>query len=310
MRIYKNSFLAILLSVSLFACNQEEKVTTEDGTEYFLLKKGSGEKYAQGDFGTFYLKFVNEQDSVLIDSKDVGLMAVQIDTTSMKSRGMLFSILLDLNEGDSVKTKLPASEVFTKAFRQPLSKGITPNDRITVYASATQLLDSAGFMNWRKAEREKQMAKMAEEAMKAKAENVKKVQEYISENNLKVDSTENGLYYTITQEGNGIIPETGQMVSVNYVGKLLDGKVFDTSYEAIAKENSLFNPQRTYEPYTFELGTRSIIQGWNEAFSVLSEGAKATLIIPSDLGYGPRGSGVIPPNAVLVFDVELVEIKK
>ena len=310
MRIYKNSFLAILLSISLLACNQEKKVTTEDGTEYFLIKKGTGEKYAQGDFATFYLKFVNEQDSVLIDSKDIGLMGVQIDTALMKSRGMLFSILLDLNEGDSVKTKLPASEVFTKAFRQPLSSGMTPNDRITVFASATQLLDSAGYMNWRKAEREKQLAKMAEESMKAKAENVKKMQQYISENNLKVDSTESGLYYMITQEGNGKKPETGQMVSVNYVGKLLDGKVFDSSYEAIAKENGMFNPKRTYEPYTFALGTRSVIGGWDEGIALLSEGAKATLIIPSDLGYGPRGSGIIPPNAVLVFDVELVEIKK
>jgi FKBP-type peptidyl-prolyl cis-trans isomerase len=85
-------------------------------------------------------------------------------------------------------------------------------------------------------------------------------------------------------------------VSVHYTGKLLDGTVFDSSY-------------RRNEPISFKLGKNQVIAGWEEGISMLSKGAKAKLVIPSHLGYGANGAGgVIPPNATLVFELELVTI--
>lgn len=109
-------------------------------------------------------------------------------------------------------------------------------------------------------------------------------------------TTDSGLQYTITQEGTGERPQPGDLVSVHYVGKLADGTEFDNSYTR-------------GQPYTFPLGQGQVIPGWDEGISLLTVGSKATLIIPPDLAYGPQGAGgVIPANATLTFEVELVAI--
>ncbi|OJJ15940.1 hypothetical protein BKI52_36280 [marine bacterium AO1-C] len=126
-----------------------------------------------------------------------------------------------------------------------------------------------------------------------------------------VQVTGSGLHYVIHQPGTGNKPKPGETVKVNYTGKLSNDKVFDTSLEGVAKVHGLFNPGRPYRPIEFPLGRRRVISGWDEGLALLRPGAKATLIVPSFLAYGPQGAGKdIPPNAVLVFDVELVGVKK
>lgn len=112
------------------------------------------------------------------------------------------------------------------------------------------------------------------------------------------NQTESGLRYKITElNESGKSPKSGDVVSVHYEGRLLDGKVFDSSF-------------KRDKPIEFPLGQRRVIAGWDEGIALLKTGEKATLVIPPDLGYGLRGAGgVIPPNAYLVFDVELVDIK-
>jgi FKBP-type peptidyl-prolyl cis-trans isomerase len=109
--------------------------------------------------------------------------------------------------------------------------------------------------------------------------------------------TESGLRYQIIQEGNGAKAEKGKTVSVHYKGQLADGTVFDSSY----KRNS---------PIDFPIGVGQVIPGWDEGIALLKVGDKARLVIPSHLGYGSAGAGgVIPPDATLVFDVELMDVK-
>ena len=111
------------------------------------------------------------------------------------------------------------------------------------------------------------------------------------------NKTDSGLRYQIIQEGIGVKAEKGQTVSVHYKGQLLDGTVFDSSY----KRN---------QPIDFPLGVGQVIPGWDEGIQLLKVGDKARLVIPSDLAYGSAGAGgVIPPNATLIFDVELMAVK-
>ncbi len=111
------------------------------------------------------------------------------------------------------------------------------------------------------------------------------------------DQTESGLHYKIIQKGTGVKAEKGKTVSVHYKGQLADGTVFDSSY----KRN---------QPIDFPLGVGQVIAGWDEGISLLNVGDKARFVIPSHLGYGSNGAGgVIPPDATLVFDVELMAVK-
>jgi len=111
------------------------------------------------------------------------------------------------------------------------------------------------------------------------------------------EKTESGLRYQFIQRGNGKKAEKGRTVSVHYSGQLEDGKVFDSSY---ARK----------KPIEFPLGMGHVIEGWDEGIELLQVGDKARFVIPSHLGYGSRGAGgVIPPNATLVFDVELMDVK-
>jgi len=109
-------------------------------------------------------------------------------------------------------------------------------------------------------------------------------------------TTPSGLKYVEIEEGDGAVPQQGQTVVVHYTGTLEDGTKFDSSRE----RNS---------PFSFKLGVGQVIKGWDEGLSTMKVGGRRQLIIPSDLGYGARGAGgVIPPNATLIFDVELLKI--
>ncbi len=111
-----------------------------------------------------------------------------------------------------------------------------------------------------------------------------------------LETKESGLQYYVHEEGGGAKPEAGDMVSVHYSGYLEDGTMFDSS-------------TLRDQPFVFEVGQGQVIPGWDEGLLDMSVGEKRTLVIPPELGYGERGAGqVIPPNAIIVFDVELLDI--
>lgn len=107
-------------------------------------------------------------------------------------------------------------------------------------------------------------------------------------------TTSSGLQIADIVIGDGLEATAGKEVSVNYLGKLEDGKEFDSSYGRA--------------PFTFSLGAGQVIKGWDEGVSGMKVGGKRKLIIPSDLGYGQRGIGPIPPNSTLIFEIELLQV--
>ncbi len=119
------------------------------------------------------------------------------------------------------------------------------------------------------------------------------IQEYIANNNLDAQESQDGIFYVIEREGTGEQPSTMSEVEVDYEGFLLDGSKFDSSYDRGERfKTFLFN----------------VIPGWQFGIPLTREGGKIKLIIPSHLGYGTTGAGEIPPNAVLVFNVELYTV--
>ena len=113
----------------------------------------------------------------------------------------------------------------------------------------------------------------------------------------KAQKTASGLYYLIEKQGAGAQAAAGKTVNVHYTGTLADGTKFDSSLDR-------------GQPISFQLGRGMVIRGWDEGIALFKVGGKGKLIIPSDLGYGSQGAGgVIPPNATLVFDIELVNVQ-
>ncbi len=118
----------------------------------------------------------------------------------------------------------------------------------------------------------------------------------MSDDDNKVVTTPSGLKYVVLTEGTGATPKTGQTVVVHYTGTLEDGTKFDSSRDR-------------GQPFSFKLGVGQVIKGWDEGLSTMKVGDRRKLTIPPELGYGARGAGgVIPPNATLIFDVELLKI--
>lgn len=149
---------------------------------------------------------------------------------------------------------------------------------------------------------QKYQVKAQARAMKKREEdaktNLKKGQDFLAENKNKpgVKTTDSGLQYKVLKEGNGPSPEETDTVTVNYEGTLIDGTVFDSSYER-------------KEPATFPLNR--VIKGWTEGLQLMKEGAVYKFFIPAELAYGknPRPGGPIGPNETLIFKVELLKVK-
>lgn len=147
----------------------------------------------------------------------------------------------------------------------------------------------------------KAMQKLQETAQAKQGEvaeaNKKKGEEYLAKNKTaaNVKTTESGLQYVVEKEGEGKTPSETDEVKVHYTGTLVDGTKFDSSVDR-------------GQPAEFPVN--GVIKGWTEALKLMKEGSKYKLTIPSDLAYGPMGRPGIPPNSVLLFDVELLEVKK
>ncbi len=138
----------------------------------------------------------------------------------------------------------------------------------------------------------------AAEIAKKKAAEAKAAEEKAMASLVKgAKKTASGLYYVVEKEGTGAQAVAGKTVSVHYTGTLVDGKKFDSSLDR-------------GQPISFVLGQGQVIKGWDEGIALMKVGAKYKLIIPASLGYGERGAGgVIPPNATLIFETELMEVK-
>lgn len=294
----------IILTLVLAACGSNT-FQTEAGTTVTYLQKGDGESPVDSLVSMFRIKYTTEEGEVMMDADEP--MPLKIDPNNQMDQGELFNVLTKLKTGDSVEFALTASELFEKTFRAPRPDSIAADSKIQFQITYVDQLTEEGYYEM--------VAKKAEEAAaKQIVVDSEILDKYLAENGIDAQKTESGLRYVITEEGNGNFAEKGDTVLVDYIGKVLEGDYFDTSNEELAKEKGIYNERRAqqigYDPLEVVVGQGRVIKGWDEGLLLVPEGGKATLYIPSTLGYGSRGSGpIIQPNSILEFDVEVVEIK-
>jgi FKBP-type peptidyl-prolyl cis-trans isomerase len=295
----KKFALITLLSLATGVCAnaQDNSVKTPKGALVKIITSNPGDKIKLNDVITFNEVQKTEKDSVLFSSYMLG-HPLKIQVQASQNVGDLMDAFPLLAAKDSAYIKVPTDSIFKdhEDQRPPfLKKGswLVFDVKIEKIQSLQEAMDE----------------KNAADA-KVKASEAVDRDKYIADHKLVVKATASGLKYVITQPALKPKPQLGDTVLVNYIGRTISDKVFDSSIQAEAQKAGLNQPGRNYEPLQVILGTTPIISGWNEGLLLLNEGSKAKLIIPSNLGYGEQGAGEdIPPYSTLIFDVELVKVK-
>jgi len=291
-------YTLILLSAAAAAANAQDVQRLPNGVQCQVIKQNAGEKIKLSDVVTFNVEQRTEKDSVLFSSFKVG-QPVKIQIQPSRNVGDLMDVMPLLAAGDSALVKVPVDSIF-KGHEADRPAFLAAGSNIVYRVKVQKIQTVAEAIAERNAGLEKIKA-----AEKLTAD------EYIKSHKLAPLSTTSGLRYIIKKAGTGPKPVAGDSLKVNYVGRTIDGKVFDTNIEAEAKAAGLDQPGRPYEPIEFPVGKSKVIAGWDEGLLLLNEGSKATFIIPSAIGYGERGSGpAIPPFATLIFDVEVVKVTR
>jgi peptidylprolyl isomerase len=139
-----------------------------------------------------------------------------------------------------------------------------------------------------------------------KAQEMRLLQQYLVDNNITQEPTASGLYYIPIREGTGISPDEGTFIEIHYVGELIDGTVFTTSYQETAETNSILDTEFLYGPARLQLGYIGQA-GLNEGIQLMKVGGKAMLILPSSIALGGFTSGSVPAYSTLIYTVELLE---
>lgn len=295
-------FLAIA-AIGLASCNGGFN-KGPGGMLYKIIDDKSGPSIKEGDFVSINFILKNDADSVLVSSYEMGHQVPQI-VQKPQTKGDIYTGLEYLSEGDSAVIKLNIDSI-SKGHPKPTNiKG-----KYVVYVIKVEKVISKGNLTDEVfAGRYKDYLKSLSDFDK-KAE-PGKIKKYIDDNKLKTLSTASGLSYVITSPGTDPKPVLGDTVVVNYTGKFVTGKVFETSVKAEALKAKIpINPMNPYKPIHFAIGTKGMIAGWDEGMRLLGKGGKAVFILPSSLAYGEQGNGPIQPFTPLVFEVELVDIIK
>jgi len=263
--------------------------TTKTGLIYKIIEHGSDT--AQPHIGTFLDVDMSygTADTILFDSHTLPQQQkMHIPMTASVHQGDIYEGLSLMHVGDSAEFVIVADSVWTKLFHMPKAPPEFDSVKYLYFNVRLKEVISA----------EEQERRKKEEMETALKKELDERTAFLQKNYPDAKPTESGLYYIQVKKGYGNSPEAGDMVKVHYTGKLLDGTVFDSSVER-------------GKPIEFPLGQGRVIKGWDEGIAMMKKGEKAVLVIPSELGYGPRGSGSkIAPYSTLVFDVELVDFTK
>jgi FKBP-type peptidyl-prolyl cis-trans isomerase len=290
MKYLLNSLLLVALSIVFCKAKDSNPVFTKSpsGMQYYMAVDVKGENAAIGKFvsiqiHTFY------KDSLIFDSRiNNGGKPITFPLSELRFHGDLAEAILMMSPGDSMVAKVLVDSII--AGKQKVQPWMKLGGTIT-YCIKLESVKTQQQIN-KERDAEGDARNLADDAA---------LKDFFVKNNIKAQKTESGLYSVITKQGIGNNAKAEQTVYVNYTGRLLNGTPFDSNTDPQFKHQ---------EPLSFILGRGRVIRGWDEGLTLLNKGAKATFYIPSNLAYGPNSpKAEIPPNSVLIFDIELIDIK-
>ena len=238
------------------------------------------------------------KDSLLFDSFSFpdypeGIKFIQLSEPAFK--GDIMEGLTLMHLGDSASFIVSADSFFLISNKlEKLPPGIKPGDELIFNIGLIDIQSEQETMKRLESLRTQMNSEQKEMMDKMQTEEPAAIQDYMKRKGLSGTPTASGLYVIETAKGNGAKAKSGQKVTMQYTGYLLNGKKFDSSFDH-------------GEAFSFKLGAGEVIAGWDEGVALMNVGSSATFIIPSVLGYGSNGQGPIPPFSPLVFEVQLMK---
>ncbi|MBK9728204.1 MAG: FKBP-type peptidyl-prolyl cis-trans isomerase [Saprospiraceae bacterium] len=290
-------FLGILVMTTMNSC-KSAKQKTMNGFDMMFLNDQSGDLVKEGDY-VYFRYHVRSKDSLIFSSTMqtpvIKFKLPKLEKVEQKNAQPITEALHLMSKGDSIVVYQTLDDQMKKSI------GIPNVEILEFHVFLEDVKNEADYQS-DIAEDQKQQAeqgKILMEQASGIAENAKQILSDYKAKKLDANiiKTASGLKYIVHDAGTGAKAEVGSPVSVNYYGMLMDGTRFDDSWSR-------------GQAFTFPLGKGQVIKGWDEGVANLNEGAKATLFIPAELGYGAEGSPpAIPGNSELMFYIEVNKVK-
>jgi FKBP-type peptidyl-prolyl cis-trans isomerase len=287
--MYKTGWIILLVIFILPGCNKQKYPgydKTSDGIYYKLLTISESDKRpVPGDYITVDLTYKTINDSVFFSGRR------KFQLTPPVYPGSVEECFRMLAPEESASFILPASDFFNKTLKSPLPPFLCEADPMKIEIAMVEIQTVKEYRDEKQA-----FLKWIDDFGAYEKEILK---QYLTKNQMNIKPAAPGLYYFRLKEGSGKKVELGDTVTVNYEGKFLNGKFFDSTV-------------KRKEPFSFVYGQEwQVIEGMEEAIGMMREGEKALFIMRSDLAFGETGSstGIIPPFTSLIFEVELVSVK-
>jgi FKBP-type peptidyl-prolyl cis-trans isomerase FkpA len=275
------------------------------GIEYKIVKDVPGKTAQMGDIVEFHM-LAKADTFTLADTRMQGNPA-PIRVEEVKGSGQFQAVFPMVSVGDSVIVEISCDTLIAnipaeQRAQQQLPPWLKKGNKIKINMSIVAIKNMDDYKKDMEKKQEEMQRQMKEKAAQQMPVDDRMLQDYFAKNNIKAQKTASGLYYTIQKPGSGPNVAKGQVASVRYTGKTLDGKVFDSNVDTTVTHNS--------QLLTVPVGAHNVIPGMDEGLELLKKGSKATLYMPSPLAYGPQSpSPAIPANSILIFDVEIVDVK-
>lgn len=285
----KRSFYAIIIALVFNSCNYFSKYPdyscTWSGIYYKLLAIGEDNVKAKpGDYITFDITYKTLDDSLFFSGRR------KLQVTISEFKGSIDECFTMLAKGEKAEFILNAKDFFIKILQNNIPSFIKPDDDIKITINMIEIQSAKEYNNEKRA-----FLKWIDDFGDYEKEILL---QYMQEQKLAIRPTESGLYYIKIKDGNGRKVNKGDTLLVDYEGKFLNGKFFDSTI-------------KRHESFQFVYGTEwQVVKGLEEAFGMMEEKEKAIVILPSELAFGNTGSstGIVPPYTSLIFEIEIKQI--
>jgi len=271
------------LTLLCAACASSEK-ETPNGFKYVVISNGDGVRPKKEQVIVFHYLLKDSKDSVWSDTYSQGMpIAIPIaDSSDIANEKGMFQMFRLLSKGDSIRVTLPLPKFFLEVVGRPAPLEVDSSLSLSYFLKVQDIMEIDAY-------REFQSGLVENRRLSQQSKDVAAIEKYLTDNSITAQKDSTGIMYVIHTNNGGAKPRVENCVEVSYKGSLLtNGSVFDQQ------------PKMAFP-------LSRVIAGWQRAIPMLGVGDSATFYIPSGMAYGPMGSqGVIPPDAVLVFDVRLL----